>query len=274
LISSDGIGQAQFDTGTNELVVLNSQPELDAFLQRHPQAKPQPFSPPPGYPSPYPSPQMPGTPPGLVDVDFSKYQLIAHFLGSVTPGVHSRIVRIEDTGDRLVAHPVRWNPAGSPTGPVELRPSVHILALPRTAKPITFAPLEEVQLKVMGPPGPDGGDPEAYPRWKAVPNPELTREVLEASYRQRYGSSLQNLKLEKRTFASLKNEPLLGSLPGWGYTDDSDVWYVVLEGNLVSPFPGPTTTARDGDGAPHMARMTMLLSIETGVELTVIGSLS
>jgi hypothetical protein len=143
-------------------------------------------------------------------------------------------------------------------------PLLHVVAVPRGTKPLTFAAGRTVALAPLSPPD-QPFNPDSQARWRAVPDPEITREVIEADLRRQFASgTLTQLSIERRTLEALKDHPLLqGGTNGWRHTQDSEVWLVSAEGDL------PLTTGLFGPPEPgaaalsRMAQVIMLISIET-----------
>lgn len=263
-----------FQAGASEFVVLDSAADWAAFLQRHPRGMPTVVDMPPDYPGPRPTPTMPPLPENLGQVDYAKYQVLIAFVGAAANGEQLRIVSVEDAPDRRIAYPVRWQAPPNAGFLPGTFPLMHVIAVPRGPKPLSFAPERTVALSRLSTPEQGGMDPNAVPRWRAVPDPELNREAMEAMLRQQYaGGTINRLSLEKRTFESLKDHPLLqGGTGGWNHTPDSEVWLVELEGDMPSQFAGGGRPSREIGGTPdRLAKLTALMSIENGMTFAMTG---
>ncbi|MNS35176.1 hypothetical protein D3C72_673230 [compost metagenome] len=262
-----------FQPGASEFVVLDSAADWAAFLTRHPRGMPTVVEMPPDYPGPRPIPTMLPLPENLSQVDYARYQVLVAFVGAAANGDQLRIVSVEEAPGSRVAHTVRWQAPPNAGFLPRTVPLMHVIAVPRGPKPLVFAPERTVALA----PVPTGDqrdmDPNAVARWRAVPDPELTREALEAQLRQQYaGGTINRLSIEKRTFASLKDHPLIqGGMGGWNHTPDSEVWLVELEGDMPSQFPGGHRAREIGGTPDRMATMIMLKSIEDGSTFAMTG---
>jgi hypothetical protein len=220
--------------------------------------------PPDGVASPSPEPEP--LPEALTKLDFSRWQAIAFVDGAVDLSTSSRITAVVDSGDRLEVRTTRWiappNPASGPS------PSsrVHIIAIPRSDKPVAF--IETAVLDGTAKAGEGGygmaGGPIMNPKWKAVPNPELTREKVEDSFRGMYqGAKLPKLSVEKRTIEWVRAN-LNPEAARQRYTSDSEVWVVVAEGDLPNMGPGGDSLGHGVGGTEsRVSRMVALVSIES-----------
>jgi hypothetical protein len=263
-----------FQAGASEFAVLDSAADWAAFLTRHPRGMPTVIEMPPDYPGPRPTPTMLPLPENLAQVDYAKFQVLVAFVGAAANGEQLRIVSVEDAPDRRIAHTVRWQAPPNAGFLPGTFPLMHVIAVPRGTKPLAFASERTVALSRLATPDQGGMDPNSVPRWRAVPDPELTREALEAQLRQQYaGGTINRLSLEKRTFDSLKEHPLLqGGMGGWNHTPDSEVWLVELEGDVPSQFIGGGRPSREIGGTPdRLAKLTALMSIENGMTFAMTG---
>jgi hypothetical protein len=279
LIVDEGPGR-WLAAGSDERTVLRGRADLDALLARHaryvqsatgpmrptpgPSMGPPMMRPPDGVPMPSSSPEP--LPEMLMNLDFARWQAIAFVDGAVDASTTSRITAVVDRGDRLEVRTTRWvappNPASGPS------PSsrVHVVAIPRTDKPVTFA--ETAVLDGTAKPGEGGyglaGGPIMNPKWKAVPNPELTREKVEEAFRGMLtGAKVTHFSVEKRTIEWVRAN-LYADAARMRYTPDSEVWVVVADGDLPMNGPGVATGPglNIGAEAPRATRMWSLVSIE------------
>ncbi|MNS74624.1 hypothetical protein D3C72_1081060 [compost metagenome] len=219
---------------------------------------------PDGVPTPSPSPEP--LPEMLMNLDFARWQAIAFVDGAVDASTSSRITAVVDLGDRLEVRTTRWvappNPASGPS------PSsrVHIVAVPRTDKPVVFA--ETAVLDGTAKAGEGGyglaGGPIMNPKWKAVPDPELTREKVEEAFRgMARGAGVTKMSVEKRTIEWVRAN-LYAEAARQRYTPDSEVWVAIAEGELAVSGPGLATGPglSIGAEAPRASRLWALYSIE------------
>ena len=168
-----GTGRYRFVAGASERVVLEDKAALDAFLQRHPRTTPE------GNPS-NPNPPMEPLPPSLSEVDFGKYQLVAFFDGQVKLGATSRITAVRLQGAELIVDTMRWEPPANTASADDPVGRVHIVALPRANKAMTFSELAiSNETSKTGGGTAVAGNPVMQPRWPAVPNPEVTQAMFE-----------------------------------------------------------------------------------------------
>lgn len=260
LVESPGSGQ-WFRRGTTERRVLKSKAELEAFITRH-----ERFVPPPNPVVPAPEPQP--LPQPLLEIDFSRNQAIVFFDGEVKVGATSRITAVQDLGDRYLVQTTRWEPPPNPKSADDANGRVHLIVLPRTDRPIEFAPLVLNQDVAQENEGgfSAGGNPMMNPRWRAVPNPEVTRERLETQLRAQHGQSMvERFSLEKRTIQWVQEHYGDQFGRGGNFTMDSEVWVAELGGSLEWAAGGhmgiPGTV---GAGEPRASQMVMLISIEDG----------
>lgn len=261
-----------FQAGSSEMAVLDSAADWAAFLARHPRGMPTVIEMPPDYPGPRPTPTMLPLPENLAQVDYAKYQVLVAFVGAAANGEQLRIVSVEEQPERRVAHVVRWQAPPNAGFLPGTFPLMHAIAVPRGAKPLTFAPERTVALSRLATSDQGGMDPNSVPRWRAVPDPELTRDALEGQLRQQYaGGTIDRLSIVKRTFDSLKDHPLTQGGMGWNHTPDSEVWLVELEGDVPSQFAGGGPSREIGGTPDRMAKMTMLMSIENGTTFAMTG---
>lgn len=233
---------------------INSQAELDRFISDHPGALPSYLASTDPHPPVLSDPSSPVTVYGKID--FSKYQAV-YFQGKTFELIgNARVVSIEDQPTRLLVHTARW------VLPTELSghmPIYHLVAFPRTSKPVVFAP---TMVAVRRP-----GDIDPGPRWRAVPNPELTREKVEAEARQLLGNANPtSFTLEKHTLQWLADNLHEGGGTLGNLSSNSDMWVATAEGQLSNDvYPGPI-----GVGVPQpsgFSRVTYLISIEDGMVL-------
>lgn len=288
LFDGPGVGR-YFQAGESEKVVLNAKADLDAFLSRHPRVTPdmlaRPIAPmpqssatPPPAPPPVsaPPPEMERLPDALTQLDFGKYQAIAFFDGAVKLAATSRIVAVEERPEQLVVHTMRWEPPPNPASADAPRGRVHIVKLPRTDKPVLFAETiisNEVADEMEGGVG-VGANPRMNPRWKAVPNPEITREMVEQQARgmARVGPD-GTFSFEKRTLRWIhENLKFENVLRGPSFTPDSEVWLAIAEGDLDMTMPSHLPPpGQIGGTPPKTSRAVMLFSIEDGMMISMMA---
>lgn len=235
--------------------VLDSRAEVEAYLANLGQAgaESQPL------------------PAAVTTLDFARYQVVAWCLSD---GMHheARIVGIEDQPDRRVVHTVRWTGmimALASPGP---RATLHLVAVPRSAKPIAFGQILSSPLAARSiAPSPQVGvasRPEATPvpdnthaRWRPVPNPELTAATFEAAARHEFPElAIDSVTVERRTIEWVA-ENLESGLPNY-WLPGTEVWVVQLVGTPTrEPAPGHPRV-RIGGAPEH--RIAMLFAIDTG----------
>lgn len=259
-VLDDGPGTGRFfKAGDSERVVLDNKAALDAFLQRHPREQPE------GNPS-NPSPPLEPFPEAVTNPDFAKYQLIAFFDGRVKLGATSRITAVRAQGDGLVVETMRWEPPPNPHSADDPVGRVHLVALPRQTRPLTFANLVvSNETSKTGGGTAVAGNPTMQPRWRAVPNPEVTQASIEQEAKAAFSrSDVTRLTVEKHTLQWVTDNlgPEIGqSMP---FTEDSDVWVLTVEGDMDAFGPGGTLPGTVGAGNQRVKRIVQLLSIEDG----------
>lgn len=108
--------------GEPQNAVIRSAEDWEAFLEKHPHNEPGPFS-----------------------VDFGREQGVLVQLGPQPTGVIKvEIVSIEERPDRFVVHAVRWLPA-SDVVTDDIGYPLHYVAMARSDKPVTFAPVVDAK---------------------------------------------------------------------------------------------------------------------------------
>jgi hypothetical protein len=235
--------------------VLDSRAEVDAYLANQGQAgaEPQPL------------------PAAITTLDFARYQVVAWCLSD---WMHheARIVGIEEQADRRVVHTVRW-PAmlmmlPSP-GP---RATLHMVAVPRSDKPIGFAQILSIPLATpVIAPSPQVGvasRPAATPspdntqaRWRPVPNPELSAATFEAAARHEFPElAIDSVTVERRTIEWVEENVESGLPTHW--LPGTEVWVARLVGTPTrEPAPGHP---RERIGGAPEHHITMLFAVDTG----------
>lgn len=237
-VAFDDAGQGRtFAAGPSETAVFRSKADLEAFVARRKPAVPPVYAavgspypviqlPPPGLdgmPAPEPTFAPNPLPETLTGLDFSKYEAIAFFDGEVTAASLSRITAVQDLGGSWRVATTRWEPPPNPNAIPDLNGRLHVIAIARSDAPVAFAPTQVVDGS-----SPDGGgyggNPPMRPRWRAVPNPEVTRESIEAMLRaQEQGNPDVTIDLTLRPASSY---------PGpTSFTPDSPVWIATVTGS-------------------------------------------
>jgi hypothetical protein len=277
LLADDiGVGHI-FQSGPDEALELPDQGALSAFLAAHPRSVPgagMPTAAPVARPTPPGPERTPGPvisadplPDALNHVDFAKYRVVAFIDGTVQLAGTSRITAVVDAGDKLVVQTTRWEPPPNPGSGPDPNSRVHVIAIPRGAKPITFAPT--VAADGVAKPG-EGGigvgqNPMMHPKWKAVPNPEITQAVAEQVFRGMLGGGTPTkFVVEQHDIAWIRAN-VNDQADAGNNTPDSAIWVGIAEGDFPMPGPsgigpggGPGTVAAE----PRAERITMLMSIE------------
>lgn len=268
---------AQVTRAGSEQLVIESVEDFDRFLTRHPAVAPTLA---PGLPSPHPA-LPPYEPRKLVaPLDFGKYRGVLVFQAEARPRDFVKIVRIEEQADRFLVHATHFTYDGA-MGEASTIAAMDFVGLPRTAKAIAFAPIASVTLRAPTPaPSPLPGAPASpllppgeltnfeHPTWKAIPNPEITQERLEASLRQEFaGSRFERVSIERRTLdwvrANLNQIPH----PAWGFSLDSEVWVVTAVGDLI--VAGNSTAGMPS--GTRVGKVLRLVSIDRGSTLLGLG---
>lgn len=259
LNDSVAMSRYQFQAGSSETAVLHSQAELNAFLSRHPRIAV------PGYGGKTISP--PALPSDLTKLDFSKYVAIAAYDGDVRKGATTRIVAVQNQGDGLQASVTRWEPPDSANLGQDTCGRMHIIALARTDRTISFAPetvLRQAASSNDGGVGIGGSNFIMHPRWPAVPNPEITKDRIEAIARNGNASATVDVELRTLTWIQQNVSTQMGKANN--FTPDSQVWFAKVTGpNLRAFGPGPMSIgAQIGGGPPPIGEVDMILSPEDG----------
>lgn len=187
---------AYLDAGADDRVVLRAAADLDALVARHGQRS---------FPGPRPLPEK------LTGLDWGKWQAIALFEGRGDRSIMARITGIVDLGDRLEVRSTRW--ATPPSIPADAG-VLHVVAIPRTDKPVVFAATTE-----------QAADPATGPRWKAVQNPLQTRDLVNMVWRAALDNGqVETSSLERRTLAWIHDNVTTDPAIYGPYTPDSEVW--------------------------------------------------
>ncbi|MDB5101944.1 MAG: hypothetical protein JWM80_6365 [Cyanobacteria bacterium RYN_339] len=276
-VDPEGSGRF-FKAGGSETVVLHSKAELAAFVARHPQAVPPPaavpqptasFGPPSGIPfGTQPPAFMPDPlPDTLTKLDFDKYVAIAFFDGAVKVASASRIVAVQEQGDKLVASTRRWEQPAGPAAIPDTNGRLHVIALALTTKPVTFQPTDVVD--GTSPPGGGGysigGSPMMRPRWPAVPNPDITQAMITEMARG-FANASPDSKIDVQ-FAPASTATLaapIGQPDSTTFTPDSKVWIVRITGSVSAPGPGAALPGQIGGSGPTYGQSIMIISPEDG----------
>jgi hypothetical protein len=250
----------------SDRLTLDSQADLDAFIA--------------GMRAPEPSGPPVSLPAGLVGVDFTTYQVVVFAESGLRGMQEARIVGIEESGDHRLVHTVRWSVAGAEATAGDSRGRLHMVAVARSAKPITFLRTADVSLAVtptpvrpspqVGVPWVPGPDPvpSELPRWRTIPNPEVTEATVEAAAREMLKElAVTSLTVERRTIAWAVAQLQVGGRDHW--LPESEVWVVKAEG-------GPTRLGPDGQTRVPVSgvsprQVSLLFSIEDGGPLVSIG---
>jgi hypothetical protein len=216
-------------------------------------------------------------PAAVATLDFARYQVVAW---SLSDHMHqeARIVGIEEQADRRLAHTVRWTGmlmALASPGP---RATLHMVAVPRSAKPLAFGQILSIPLATRPiDPSPQVGvasRPTASPvpntqaRWRPVPNPELTAATFEAAARHEVPDlAIDSVTVERQTIEWVKENVEAGLSDAW--LPGTEVWVARLVGTPTrEPAPGHPRV-RIGGAPEH--RITMLFAIDTGALILKAG---
>lgn len=210
-------------------------------------------------------------PEAIATLDFGRYQVVAW---NLIDAMHqqARIVGIEELADRRVVHTVRWPgmlmmlPSPGP------RATLHLVAVPRSDKPIGFAQILSVplaapeiapspQVGVASRPAATPSPDNTQPRWRPVPNPELNAATFEAAARHEFPElAIDAVTVERRTIEWVE-ENLESGLPTH-WLPGTEVWVVRLVGTPTrEPAPGHPRVRIGGAPEHHIA---MLFAIDTG----------
>jgi hypothetical protein len=254
-------------------VHFETQTELDRFIAEHPGTIGDDFA------STDPGPAIVSDEwsPVVVygKVDFAKYEAVLFHGKTFNLTGNARIVTIEDQPSRLIVHTARWLlPSDPPEASADM-PVYHFVAFPRTDKPVVFAPTMAVVsgTKTTVAQGSDAGRAvyeNASPHWRAVPNPELTREKVESMVRHMLGSEPHSLILEKRALQWLGDNLHMSSSLG-NLSANSEMWVAIAEGQFSheafsGPIGGVGVTKPSG-----VSRVTYAISIEDGMVLGTVA---
>lgn len=220
-------------------------------------------------------------PAAVATLDFARYQVVAWSL-SDTMHQEARIVGIEDQADRRLVHTVRWTGmlmAPPSPGP---RATLHMVAVPRSAKPIAFGQILSVPLAAPEiAPSPQVGvaarpaaTPAATPvpntqaRWRPVPNPELSAATFEATARHEFPDlAIDSVTVERQTIEWVEEN--VGGGPSNTWLPGTEVWVVRLVGTPTrEPAPGHPRV-RIGGAPEH--RIAMIFAIDTGALIMKAG---
>ena len=175
---------------------------------------------------------------------FDRFMVIA-YASDAANARSARITGVEERADALVVHTVEWSGSDRRAAVPETR-HVHVIAVPRSSKPVVFAQTQTITLGTE--PNLDGVAYDAPVRWKAVPNPLVT-EAFVKTVAVSHGSAAPTHA--RRVTVNWLNERL-GTDVHWLFTDDSEVWVVLG----VGPHKGAEAQTRVvmsiEDGGPLM----------------------
>jgi hypothetical protein len=271
------------EAGADERVVLRSAADLEAFLARHPRTFP-------GKGQPAPAPNSSPTPPGgpawapivngtpiplpaaLTGLDWAKYEAIALCDGHVQYAATSRITAVVQGPDGLAVHSMRWEPPQNPGSGADANSRVHVIAIPRSEQPVAFEPLKITNVVAKPDTGAIviGNNPPINPQWKAVQNPVVTREAVDALFRGKLkDAKLTSYELELRSVAWIQAHGD-AYVDRQHYTPDSMLWFGHATGEfVVDDFPflhlGPRV---GGSDETHGISAKILVSPESLEPLT------
>jgi hypothetical protein len=180
----------------------------------------------------------------------------------------SRITAIEDQGGRMLVRTKRWEPPPNPNAGPDRNGRLHVVAMARTDAAIDFAPLEVGS----GASAPDeggystAGSPMMSPRWRAVPNPDVTQAMIEEQYRRQFErSAVTRFVVEKRTIAEAAALTRQANDRLGHFTPESEVWVVSVDGDLEpNGFAGGGRVGTIGGTPDRVASFTGLIDVETG----------
>lgn len=204
--------------------------------------------------------------------DFTKYEAVLFHGKTFNLTGNARVVSIEEQPSRLLVHTARWLlPSDPPEASADM-PVYHFVAFPRSDKPVVFAPAMVVVsgTKTKLTTGPDAGRvtyENAGPRWRAVLNPELTREKIETMVRHMLGTEPHSFTLETRTLQWLADNLHMGGGSLGNLSANSEMWVAIAEGQFGhDTFPGPLGGV--GMAKPTgFSRIIYALSVEDGMVL-------
>jgi hypothetical protein len=162
------------------------------------------------------------------------------------------------------------------------RATLHMVAVPRSDKPIGFAQILSIPLAAPSiAPSPQVGvaarptaTPAATPvpntraRWRPVPNPELTAATFEATVRHEFPElAIDSVTVERQTIEWVAENISGGMREEW--LPGTEVWVARLVGTPTrEPAPGHPRV-RIGGAPEH--RITMLFAIDTGFPILKAG---
>jgi predicted small lipoprotein YifL len=227
--------------GAADRVVFDQQDDLDRYLAAHPGVLPSRFA----STNPQTAPMSDSASTVVKDgkLDFGRYQLVLFQARTFDLTGNARVVSIVEEPARRVVHTARWIMPNLPPNPQDDISVAHVVAVPRSNKPLAFAPTMAVTIGQWGAPSPTTGRAARTftegPRWRAVPNPELTEERIEAAARRGLGAQPPaRFILQRQTLAAA----------GWGslgnLSTNSEVWVATAEGTFgLDAFPGSLTSA-------------------------------
>jgi hypothetical protein len=257
--------------GAADRVVFDQQADLDRYLAAHPGVLPSRFA--STDPQPVPMPDSASTVMKGGKVDFGRYQLVLFQGRTFDLTGNARVVSIGEEPARRVVHTARWIMPYLPHNPQDDISVAHLVALPRSDKPLVFAPTMAVTIGQWGAPSPATGRAARTftegPRWRAVPNPELTEERIEAVARRGLGAQPPaRFTLQRQTLA----EAIGGSLGN--LSTNSEVWVATAEGTFgldaFGAFTSPPTPLPSGVVERRVvgySRLVSIFSIEDGTLL-------
>jgi hypothetical protein len=220
--------------GPAERVVLESKAELEAFLDRHGTKLPRADAAPTGLPAGI---QAPTT---LTNLDFERYQVAAVVTASAPTGTLARVVAIDDGSAARTVRTTVWQGKG---GGAEVF-AYHLVAVPRDAKPLTFA---EPVTKT--------GEPVKY---TAVANPEFTQAYIEAiTPMLAHASNVTKQTVVRKTLREIEASSDSRFSPTMEQDLDSPAWLIEVDGTMDRQLPGP----KDRPPAP-VTHTHMVISAE------------
>jgi hypothetical protein len=247
-------------------LTLDSQAELDTFMANWKASDPS---------------ASPGALPArLGAIDFTKYQVVVFAEAGPWGTQGARIVGIEETAPNRLVHTNRWSGPDAGADVSEPRGRVHMVAVARSTKPIVFLRTTQISLAVtpapvrpspqVGVPSSPAPDPvpNEQPRWRTVPNPEVTESAVEAAAREMLKElAVTSLTVERRTIAWAVEQLQVGGRDHW--LPESEVWVVKAEGGPTRPGPDGQSRVPVSGVSPRL--VSLLFSIEDGTPIVSIG---
>ncbi|MDB5098872.1 MAG: hypothetical protein JWM80_3293 [Cyanobacteria bacterium RYN_339] len=236
-----------FEAISPDELVLRSQAAIDAFLASHPRMR--------GYDADhkvYWETPMP-VPDGMQKIDFGRDEAIVYVGGRGTGASTARIVGVEDVGDILKVHTVRWEDP-SPPGPNDrVQGFVHVVLIPATDKPVQFLPTRQLTLEAG-----------ARPLWQAVGEPDLTTwKEYTRNELQRSSEQPPDLAIHDQAWLAANHPALVGD---YGQ-------YLPTSKVVVATSTGPVQVSQFLDEGRYetFPHATIVFSIEDGHPLAAVG---